>query len=371
MSPRSFHSASAGFEAALHVDLLPEDHRSRRLHGHSFFAAVRAELPAGWAPFAGGEVAELQRRMEACCAPLDYALLNQVEGLGAPTDENIARWIRRRLEGEFGVPGIEQVGVQSTAHTGVDLDRAGHAHLWRRYRFQAAHRLPNVPAGHKCGRMHGHGFEVILHADQDIGESDYGLDYDRIDDIWAPLHFELNYQCLNEIEGLENPTSEVISAWLWRRLKPLLPELSWVTVYETGSCGANFDGQNYRIWKEMTFDSAIRLKHAPEGSPLRGIHGHTWALRLHLNAPLDAVMGWTVDFGDVKTLFDPVFKAIDHRPLFENDAIDDGDALSLARWVLAQGRAVLPQLDRIDVYETRGNGAIVLASARADELVPV
>ena len=163
----------------------------------------------------------------------------------------------------------------------------------------------------------------------------------------------------------------MISAWLWHRLKPLLPELSWVTVYETGSCGANFDGQNYRIWKEMTFDSAIRLKNAPEGSPLRGIHGHTWALRLHLNAPLDAVMGWTVDFGDVKALFDPVFKAIDHRPLFENDAIDDGDALSLARWVLAEGRAVLPQLDRIDVYETRGNGAIVLASARADELVPV
>ena len=63
--------------------LQPEDHRSRRLHGHSFFAAVRAELPAGWAPFAGGEVAELQRRMEACCAPLDYALLNEVEGLGA------------------------------------------------------------------------------------------------------------------------------------------------------------------------------------------------------------------------------------------------------------------------------------------------
>lgn len=243
--------------------------------------------------------------------------------------------------------------------------------IYKRFHIEAAHRLPNVPAGHKCGRMHGHGFEVILHADQDIGESDYGLDYDRIDDIWAPLHFELNYQCLNEIEGLENPTSEVISAWLWHRLKPLLPELSWVTVYETGSCGANFDGQNYRIWKEMTFDSAIRLKNAPEGSPLRGIHGHTWALRLHLNAPLDAVMGWTVDFGDVKALFDPVFKAIDHRPLFENEAIDDGDALSLARWVLAQGRAVLPQLDRIDVYETRGNGAIVLASARADELVPV
>ena len=104
---------------------------------------------------------------------------------------------------------------------------------------------------------------------------------------------------------------------------------------------------------------------------LRGIHGHTWTLRLHLNAPLDTVMGWTVDFGDVKTLFDPIFKAIDHRPLFERDDLPDGDALSLARWVLAQGRAVLPQLDRIDIYETRGNGAIVIAATTADELVPV
>ena len=371
MPPRQLHSASAGFEAALHVDLLPAGHRSRRLHGHSFFATVRAELPAGWAPFPGSEVAELQRRMEACVAPLDYARLNDLDGLAQPTDENIARWIRTRLETAFDVPGIVQIGVQSTAHTGVDLDRAGHAHLWRRYRFQAAHRLPNVPLGHKCGRMHGHGFEVILHADQDIGASDLGIDYDRIDAVWAPFQIALNYQCLNDITGLENPTSEVLSAWLWQRLKPLLPELSWVTVYETGSCGANFDGTHYRIWKELTLDSAIRLKHAPAGSPLGALHGHTYTLRLHLSAELDTVQGWTVDFGDVKTQFDPIFKAIDHRPLYEIADLPDGDALSLARWVLDKGRAALPELDRVDLYETRGCGAIVIAATATQELVPV
>eukprot|EP01137_Pigoraptor_chileana_P014236 Opistho-2@68618 len=171
----TIHAASCGFESACQIPALPEGHRSRGLHGHSYFATVRVQLPADWAPFPGGEVEELRRRLEACVAPLDYALLNQT--LPQPTDENIARWIRQRLETEFGVPGILQVGIQSTAQEGVDLDVNGVAHVWRRYRFQAAHQLPNVPAGHKCGRMHGHGFEVIIHANQDLGERDISIDY--------------------------------------------------------------------------------------------------------------------------------------------------------------------------------------------------
>jgi len=227
-----------------------------------------------------------------------------------------------------------------------------------------------VPPGHKCGRMHGHGFEVIVHANQDLGERDLSIDYDRLDALWAPFHVQLNYHCLNELEGLSNPTSEVISAWLWARLKPQLPELSWITVYETGSCGANFDGRLYRIWKEMTLDSAIRLQRAPAGHPLTSIHGHTYTLRLHLSAELDTVMGWTVDFGDVKDKFDPIFKALDHRPLYEIADLPDGDTASLSDWVLAKGRAVLPQLDRVDLYETRGSGAIVSA-AGSEDLIPV
>lgn len=368
MTPHTLHTASSGFESACQIPALPLSHRSHGLHGHSYFATVRAELPSGWAAFAGGEVAQLQALLQACVAPLDHALLNR--HIEQPTDENIARWIRTRLEREYGVPGIQQVGIQSTQHSGVDLDVEGQAHVWRRYRFQAAHQLPNVPLGHKCGRMHGHGFEVILHANQDLGERDIGIDYDHLDEVWAPFHHQLNYHCLNQIEGLDNPTSEVLSAWLWQRLKPLLPELSWVTVYETGSCGANFDGRNYRIWKELTLDSAIQLKHAPSHSPLSAIHGYTYTLRLHLSAELDQLMGWTVDFGDVKTHFDPIFKAIDHRPLYEIADLPDGDAASLAAWVLAKGRAVLPALDRVDLYETRGCGAIVSASGK-QELIPV
>ena len=81
-------------------------------------------------------------------------------------------------------------------------------------------------------------------------------------------------------------------------------------------------------------------------------------------------MGWTVDFGDVKTLFDPIFKAIDHRPLYEIADLPDGDTASLAAWVLGKARVGLPQLDRVDMYETRGCGSIV-SVATAVDLIPV
>jgi 6-pyruvoyltetrahydropterin/6-carboxytetrahydropterin synthase len=185
------------------------------------------------------------------------------------------------------------------------------------------------------------------------------LDGDRLDALWAPLHAELDHACLNDLPGLENPTSEMLSRWLWQRLAPALPALSWVTVYETGSSGAHYDGTHYRIWKEFTLDSALQLRRAPPGSPARRIHGHTYVLRLHLSAPLDRVMGWTVDFGDVKELFTPLFEALDHQPLHEIADLADCDTASIAHWILAKARRALPALDRVDLYETRGCGAIV------------
>jgi 6-pyruvoyltetrahydropterin/6-carboxytetrahydropterin synthase len=207
--------------------------------------------------------------------------------------------------------------------------------------------------------MHGHGFEVIVHANQDIGSRDLSVDYDHLDEVWAPLQAQLHHACLNDLPGLQNPTSEMLSSWLWEQITPQLPELSWITVYETGSSGAHFDGRHYRIWKEFTLDSALRLKRAPDGSTLRRIHGHTYTLRLHLSAPLDEVMGWTMDFGDVKELFGPLFDMLDHQPLHELPGLADCDTASIAAWILQQARVGLPRLDRVDLYETRGCGAIV------------
>ena len=364
MSECILYSAAKRFEAARSVNVLPAGHRARSLHGHGFLAQVRAELPAGWASFPGAEVSELDRLLSDRVARLDYQHLNTL--LEQPTDENIARWIRR----EMNLPGLRKVAVQSTPDAGVDLDGADRAHLWRRYRFEAAHRLPQVPSGHKCGRMHGHGFDVILHADASAAGLDLALDYESLDAIWQPMHERLHLTCLNDVPGLENPTSEMISGWIWSELKPRLPALSWVTVYETANCGAQFDGAQYRIWKEMTLDSAVRLSRAPAGDPRARIHGHTYTLRVHLTAPLDEVLGWTVDFGDVKSQFDPIFRELDHRPLYERVDIADTDVLSLARLIRDQSRVALPALNRVDLYETRGSG-VILGWGDAQPTLPV
>ena len=356
------YAASAGFEAACEISCLPPGHRARAMHGHSYLAEVRCALPPNWADFPGNEAAQLRQQLERAVLPLDYQFLNQ--HLPSPTDENLARWLRQHLN----VPGIASIAMQSTANSGVDLDSQDQAHIWRRYLFESAHQLPNVPAGHICGRMHGHGFEVIVHANQDISNQEMGVDYDLIDACWQPLDAQLHMACLNDMPGLENPTSEGIAAWIWHRLKSELQALSWVTVYETASAAAHLDGIHYRIWKEQSFDSALRLDRAPEGHPARRMHGHTYALRLHLSAPLDAVMGWTVDYGDVKDLFRPIFDQLDHQPLNDLPDLPDADTASLARWVRSQAQTQLPQLDRIDVFQSRGCGAILAWGALAPAL---
>jgi 6-pyruvoyltetrahydropterin/6-carboxytetrahydropterin synthase len=198
-------------------------------------------------------------------------------------------------------------------------------------------------------------------------EFDRGLDCDQIGDqigdqlgaLWAPLHAELDHACLNDIQGLENPTSEVLSHWLWDRLKPELPALSWVTVYETATAGCHFDGTHYRIWKERRFESALRLALAPEGDPRRRLHGHSYLLRLHLTAPLDDVLGWTVDYGDVKALFQPVYRRLDHHRLDELADLPDPDPGRLTLWMREALAGALPALDRIDLHETPGCGAVL------------
>ncbi|MBP7711198.1 MAG: 6-carboxytetrahydropterin synthase [Gammaproteobacteria bacterium] len=348
-----YHLAAAPFESARWVDLLDPGHRAARLHGHSFLARVRAELPAGWAGFPGGETDALAAALGACVGRLDYRHLNEV--LAVPTDENLARWVRGCLE----VPGLASVGIQSTRDQGADLDGQDHVHVWRRFRFEAAHRLPRVPQGHPCGRMHGHGFEVILHADQDLGTRDLGVDFDRLEALWAPFRGELHHACLNDLPGLENPTSEMLAAWLWRRLQPELPELSWVTVYETTTAGCHYDGAHFRIWKELKFESALRLARAPRGDPRRRLHGHSYLVRLHLSAPIDTVMGWTVDYGDVKEVFQPTYKALDHHLLNELPGLADADPATLTRWVRERVAPSLPVLDRVDLYATPGCGAML------------
>lgn len=107
--------------------------------------------------------------------------------------------------------------------------------LTREYRFEAAHRLPRVPADHKCSRMHGHSFviEVTVAGEMDEGTG-WFMDFGEVTAIVEPLlKRELDHRTLNDVPGLENPTSEVMCGWLWRRLEPELPGLAALTVRET------------------------------------------------------------------------------------------------------------------------------------------
>ena len=361
MNQQVFYQAIAPFEAARKLSMLPSDHPAPRLHGHSFKAKLRTSLPGDWASFQGAEIDDLQMLLEKTTKPFDYAYLNDV--MTIPTDENLARWIRENIN-----LSVESIGVQSTQNQGVDIDHEGHAHLWYRFQFEAAHCLPNVPEGHQCGRMHGHSFEVILHAQQPRNDSDIGVDYDWLAKTWQPIQDQLNHSCLNDIEGLENPTSEMIAKWIWGNLYNRIPCLSWVSVYETRTGGCHYDGSDFRIWKQQRFEAATMLGHAPTSDPRQRLHGHSYIARLHLTSPLDQVMGWTVDYGDVKSVFAPIYKQLDHHDLSQIDGTANSDALTIANWVRNRLSNVMPQLDRFDLYQKPGCGCILNWGAMAPAL---
>jgi 6-pyruvoyltetrahydropterin/6-carboxytetrahydropterin synthase len=360
MSPLIWTCARSSFEAARQLHDEPLGHRARSLHGHSFRVQVLADLPGGVADFPGGEPAWLQERLAPVVNQLNYKYLN--DAMAKPTDDGIAKWIAEQLR---HVPGMATVVVQSTLKQGVTRGSDSLAELWCAYQFEAAHRLPHVPLGHKCGRMHGHGFKVVLHVHQAPG-----LDVDVLDELWAPLHQLLDHQCLNEIEGLSNPTSEMLASWIWGRLKPRLPQLSWVSVFETASCGAHFDGDQYRIWKDFTIDSATLMRRAPANSPQSRLHGHTYLLRLQLQAPLNTLLGWTMDFGDLKAVFDPVYRTLDHQPLHEIKDLPDGDITSVAQWIYQTAQKRLPLLAQLDVYATNECGVVLMQENRPSPVLP-
>ncbi|MEY2435396.1 MAG: 6-pyruvoyltetrahydropterin/6-carboxytetrahydropterin synthase [Acidimicrobiaceae bacterium] len=115
--------------------------------------------------------------------------------------------------------------------------------IYKEFSFEAAHRLPNVPEGHKCARLHGHSFRVTVHVEGEPGtDTGWVMDFAELSAAFAPLHEELDHRYLNEVQGLENPTSEVLAQWIWGRLVAALPGLSQVVVRETCTAGAIYRG---------------------------------------------------------------------------------------------------------------------------------
>lgn len=114
--------------------------------------------------------------------------------------------------------------------------------IFKEFTFEAAHYLPEVPQEHKCGRLHGHSYRATVHISGDLDpDKGWVMDFAEIKVAFDPVAEALDHHFLNEIEGLENPTSENVAEWIWRRLAGALP-LAAVTVRETCTSGVVYRG---------------------------------------------------------------------------------------------------------------------------------
>ena len=117
--------------------------------------------------------------------------------------------------------------------------------IFKEFTFEAAHRLPHVPEGHKCARLHGHSFRVTIHVTGPVGaETGWVQDFADLKAAFDPLHRQLDHNYLNDIPGLENPTSENIARWIWQRLHATLPALTKVVIRETCTSGCIYEGRD-------------------------------------------------------------------------------------------------------------------------------
>lgn len=206
-----------------------------RLHGHSIQLEIEVAGPRdetlGWVMDYG----EIGTAFEPLFRRLDHQFLNEVDGMENPTLPGLERWVGDRLRGE--IEPLKNVratilGDRMFAPKLLHADAAARLPERVRFGFEAAHALPNVPEGHKCRRMHGHSFTV------EAG----GVGAETLTPRLQEIYETLDHRCLNEVEGLQNPTSEMVSEWIWERLAPSCPGLEAVVVAETCTARCVYHG---------------------------------------------------------------------------------------------------------------------------------
>ena len=206
-----------------------------RLHGHSFQVEVVVSGPCdpalGWVM----DYADISAQFDPLFRILDHHHLNDVEGMDDPSSEGLRHWILSHLRS--GLTGISDVHVSILGDCCFEprLVESGTALVLPdriRFGFEAAHALPRLPEGHKCRNMHGHSFVV------EVGGDALELVSARL----KSLHETLDHRCLNDIAGLDNPTSEIVSRWIWNQLASEVPGLRVVGVAETCTARCIYHG---------------------------------------------------------------------------------------------------------------------------------
>ncbi len=188
----------------------------QRVHGHSYRVSLRVEGECderfGWLI----DYADISDAFESLYDQLDHRNLNSVEGLYDVTTEGVAHWIATHLRPQL--PILKGVDVEIIGDCTFAPKRAADSIA---FTFEAAHFLPHLPETHKCRRLHGHSFRVEVFG-EGVTTMPVQVVYDALD-----------HRNLNDIAGLENPTSENVSRWIWERLSPAVSGLNAVQVAET------------------------------------------------------------------------------------------------------------------------------------------
>ena len=339
--------ANASFEAARSIEHDAAPSRERSLHGHSFLARVSADGDSQ-------DFMSLKQRLENTAAILDYQFLN--DHIAEPSDTELAFWLNEKFADLEGV----QCAVRSSYRRGAFVEFDGGLCIWQSFRFEAAHWLPNVPVGHQCARMHGHGFEVFLYVKLGVTSEEVAILPRLIDE----LKTELDGRTLNHISGLTNPTSELLAVWIWERCHSELSNLLGVTVMENSSSGCHYNGLAHQIWTDIYFEAAVPA--LPSASS-REVLGHSYCCRLYLSSAVDEILGWTVDYGDVKLKFDPIYKQLDHHFLADLADIKDTSLEMLVYWIKEKAISDIPLLSKLDLYETPKSGvSLILSKTKSD-----
>ena len=118
----------------------------------------------------------------------------------------------------------------------------GHS-IFHVFHLECARRLPRLPAEHPCARLHGHSFRIEVHVSGPLNAGlGWVVDFAELDAAWRPIAAQLDHRTLNDVPGLDNPTSENLAAWLWVRLQPSLPGLDKIIVQETVHAGCVYTG---------------------------------------------------------------------------------------------------------------------------------
>jgi 6-pyruvoyltetrahydropterin/6-carboxytetrahydropterin synthase len=224
------------FEAAHRNTSRGADPVCSRLHGHSYQARIwlRGEVDPklGWLR----DFADIKKACAPAIELLDHRLLNDVEGMGDSSLPDLTRWLELQLRGTM--PEIERCRVeirgdrkynpivQASPTYGNDAQCVS---FW----FAAAHCLPMLARDHKCRRLHGHSFQTAITARKSDGLAEFVRD----------VYSQLDHQYLNDIPGLENPTSEILAGWIWKVAIAAGERPIEVSIQETCTSGCAYRGE--------------------------------------------------------------------------------------------------------------------------------